>query len=262
MTLLFILGLVAGSFVGMLTHRLVRAESLMYPRSRCPNCGKQIRARDNIPVVSYLLLRGKCRDCGKKVSIRYPLVELTTAGLFAAVLFVLRGCGAINASTSPVCMWSGAYGAATLPFLLLLVVILVSIFVIDWEEKIIPDELTFLGYFIVVVFLLAFSNVDIYLNLFTGFAAAGFLLFLNLITKGAGMGLGDVKLSVFLGTLFGWPFTLVWMFLAFLTGGLYSTILIFSGKAKFGQHISFGPFLVFSAFVTAVIGQNIIQMIF
>ena len=217
MILLLLWGLIIGSFLGALTYRLPRNISVSKGRSKCPNCNEEIRWYDNVPLFSYLILKGRCRSCGVKISPRYPLIELGTA-----ISFLLIGPNIFN---------------------LILGSILIAIFVIDLENQIIPDNLVFIGLFIVLLEFITF-NSPLFTNLLAGFVAALILLFLNLITKGKGMGLGDVKLAILIGCLAGIEKIHLWLFFSFLTGAIVGIILILMKKAKLKEEIAFGPFLI------------------
>jgi len=134
--------------------------------------------------------------------------------------------------------------------------LLLAIFVIDFEHQIIPDELSFLIIFLGVINLIFISPQFFYVNILSGLCAALFLLLTHLITKGKGMGLGDVKLVLAVGLILGWPGTLVWMYAAFLIGAVTGLILILVGKAKFRVPIAFGPFLAL-AFLVALLYAKI-----
>ena len=134
-------------------------------------------------------------------------------------------------------------------------------FVIYWEYQIIPDELVYVLLGIVVVIMFVSLGSETYVHMLSGFGAASFLLFLNLITLGRGMGLGDVKFAVAAGVLLGWPMTLVWMTMSFVLGAVVGLVLIGVGKAKFGRHIAFGPFLVISLFITMIWGHEILSRV-
>lgn len=244
--ILIAVGLITGSFLGALTYRLPRGESILSGRSKCDHCHSTIAWRDNIPLLAYLYLQGKCRRCGKKISLRYPAIELTTALVFAASGFFLEKCSPLL--QSPLCSWSSSLGFWVYPFLIILSSIMIGIFIIDLETKIIPDELSLTGFLLVFVFLI-FSKATYFAYLLSGLGTALFLLLIHLVTGGKGMGLGDVKLALFLGAFLGWPYSLVWLFLSFVIGAVVGTALIILGKAKFGKQIPFGPFLIFSAFL-------------
>ena len=243
MALLAAVGLVVGSFLGAFTYRFPRRMSVLKGRSLCPKCRKSLTWYDNIPVFSFLLLRGRCRKCGKGISPRYPLIELATTLGFVGI-------------------WILGFELAFTVFLLLVFSILMAVFVIDLEEKVIPDQLSFFGLVVVLLFLLATKPSTLYLNLFSGFIAALFLLLVHLATQGRGMGLGDVKFAVFAGTFLGWPKIPVWLFIAFLTGAIVGTILVLVKKASFGKQIAFGPFLVVSLIVAFIWGNQLLNWLF
>ena len=233
--LLLTIGFCIGSFLGALTYRYPRRASVLTGRSKCDSCGKQIRWFDNIPLLSYMLLLGRCRDCKKKISVRNPLIETVTA-----LAFLLLG---LNC------------------FYLIIFCILFSIFIIDLEHKIIPDDFTFSGILVTFIFL-TFTNGQIVLSsLFGGLIGATFLLLIYLGTKGRGMGLGDVKFAVLGGLLVGINFIFIWLLVAFLTGAVVGIILILGKVSKLKDEIAFGPFLVLAIPVTLTWGQKILDVI-
>lgn len=240
---LAVFGLVVGSFLGAYTFRYPRGISVLKGRSTCPKCKKSLTWYDNIPILSFLLLKGRCRSCRKSISLRYPLIELTTALGFVGIWFLYLG---------PVYF----------VFLALIFALLVAIFVIDLEQKIVPDELVFAGFGLTVFYRLSVSPSTLFTSLAAGFGAALFLLLIHLATRGRGMGLGDVKLAVFAGTLLGWPMTPVWLFTAFLTGAVVGTILVLAKKVSFGKQIAFGPFLVMSLIIVFFWGEKLINLFF
>ncbi len=213
-------GLIIGSFLAALSFRLPRGKSIAMGRSLCPHCHATIAWYDNLPLLSFLFLRGRCRHCHKKISPRYPLIEAATALLFVAAWLFLPH--------------------PLLPFYLLIFSLLIAIFVIDFEHQIIPDELVFLG----LLATLLLTPGPLFLRLFLAFSAASFFLALNLITRGRGMGLGDVKLALFLGAYFSNLDVLRWLYFSFISGGAVAVYLLLTRKAKFGHQIPFGPFLI------------------
>jgi leader peptidase (prepilin peptidase) / N-methyltransferase len=147
-----------------------------------------------------------------------------------------------------------------LPWLLFISVILLAIFITDWEAQIIPDELSFI-LFIFAFFVSLFSGTDMFfVRLLCGFTAALFLLLLHLGTLGRGMGLGDVKLALSLGLILGWPYVVVWLMGSFVLGAIIGVALIAFGQAKFGKHIAFGPFLIISFFVVLLWGDTLVRL--
>jgi leader peptidase (prepilin peptidase)/N-methyltransferase len=256
MTLLILLiGLAIGSFLGSYTYRSPRGIKISQGRSFCPRCKKKIVWYDNIPLFSFLLLSGKCRLCQKKISSRYPLIELATALLF---LFIYLAQPHILNNfpwlTSPHPLFITCY-------LLLIATLSLAIFVIDLEHQLILDETIFLGYLTTLFFLLYTSPNAFWQHLFAGFLAASSLLFLHLVTKGRGMGLGDVKFALFIGTFLGVPSTISWLFLAFILGALVGVILLGLGQKRLKDRIAFGPFLVLSFFLTLLFAANLNHLI-
>ena len=232
MALFLLIGLAVGSFVSAYSYRVPRSISWVRGRSFCPGCKKKISWFDNIPLISYLLLLGRCRSCRKKISPRYPLIELTTALSFVAVSYF----------NYPV-------------YFYFLIPILICIFVIDLEHQFIPDGLVFFGIVLTFFYFILVDKNTIYLNLLSGFISALFLLILHLITKGKGMGLGDVKFAILGGLVLGWPYFVVWLFLSFVIGAFVGVILILFKKARFGKKIPFGPYLVVSLWITIIYGN-------
>ena len=236
--LIFILGLVIGSFIGAYTYRLPEGIDIKKGGSFCPHCHKNLAWYDNIPLISYFLLNGKCRHCKKNISPRYPLIEAATALGFVGVYYLQRPF------------------FETLLFLFVFS-ILIAIFVIDLEYQIIPDNLVFILLITVYWLLLTEHFPTFYLNLATGFGSALFLLLVHLITSGRGMGLGDVKFALFAGTFLGWPNSLTWLFGAFLIGAVTGIALILAKRASFKKPIPFGPFLIISFIITVIWGEKL-----
>lgn len=239
---LAILGLVAGSFLGMLTFRLPRGKKLS-GRSICDECGKKIQWHENIPILSFLFLKGRCRVCKKKISVRYPLIEGLSATSFLAIGH----------------FWSNIMPEQSLIFLLLLGVLLLGLFVTDIEFRILPDEMLIPLAVVVFLNLLFSPSPTLFTNLFWGFIVFLFFLAIYLLTRGRGMGFGDVKLVFILGSLLGYPGSLVWIFLSFLTGAATGLILIILKKAKRNSQIAFGPYLIFSFWVALFWGETIYE---
>jgi leader peptidase (prepilin peptidase) / N-methyltransferase len=235
-----VLGLLVGSFLNVVAYRLPRGESVVTPRSRCPSCGHAIRSRDNVPVVSWLLLRGRCRDCGAPVAARYPLVEAVTGAAFAAIALV----------------WGYEPELALfLPFIALLVLVAV----IDLDYRIVPNKLLLPA---AVWALAGWAIVD------PGFlpealaAGAGAFTFLLLaaLAYPAGMGMGDVKLAGVIGLYLGLgvvPALLV----AFLGGSVVGiAIVVREGRDARKQGVPFAPFLALGAFVALLAGEDLISL--
>ena len=244
---IFVFGLIIGSFLAAFTYRYPLGISISRGRSKCPKCKKNIEWYDNIPLLSFLLLKGKCRNCKKKISFRYPLIELSSGILFYSTFqYPLSG---------------DLDNIAQLVLYLILTSALIAVFVIDFEHQIIPDELVFFLIFLSLTHTVFQPSLELFKHILSGFGAASFLLFLNVVTFGRGMGLGDVKLALFSGFFLGLPGTIVWMFLSFVIGGAVGVILLTLGKAKLGKPIPFGPFLVASFFVTWFWGDILAQIL-
>lgn len=242
-----VLGLLIGSFLNVVVWRVPRGESVASPPSHCPGCDRPIRPRDNVPVLSWLLLRGRCRDCGTRISPRYPAVELVTAVLFA--LMGLR------------------FGAAwQLPAFLYLAAISVALALIDVDVKRLPDVIVLPSYGVVLALLLlaAAATADWHdlLRAVLGGVALFVAYFALAFVYPAGMGFGDVKLAGVLGMALGWlgwgQLALGW-FLGFLLGGVWGLALIAVRRAGRKSQIPFGPFMLAGAIVSILVGDRLLD---
>jgi leader peptidase (prepilin peptidase) / N-methyltransferase len=237
----FVFGLVIGSFLNVCIHRLPLSQSIVHPRSACPGCAHPIRAYDNIPVVSYLILRGRCRDCGMRIPWRYPLVELLS-GAFAALAVAKFGAG----------------GQAVLMYLLVAGLLVVTF--IDIDHRIIPDVISLSGIPIGLAASFGLSDVSPLQSLI-GILAGGGSLFLvawgyQLATGREGMGGGDIKLLAMIGAFFGWPGVLFTIFTASLTGTRAGMAVILRQRGNMRLAVPFGPFLAIGAIGYAFIGPE------
>ena len=236
-------GLVVGSFLNVVIHRLPRGESIVHPGSHCPGCGKAIRAWQNVPVFSYLILRGRCASCRTPISVRYPVVELLTGILFLAVKvkFGLH--------------WSLMF--RDFPF----VAALVAITFIDLDHRIIPDELSLGG----LLLGLATCWMDPQMGWISSFSGAilGFTFF-YLIAVGyeklsgrSGLGGGDIKLIAMLGSFVGPTGVLTTILVSTITGSIVGVAWAAATKQKtvMGSSVPFGPFLVMGALVAYLVGE-------
>jgi leader peptidase (prepilin peptidase)/N-methyltransferase len=242
-----IAGLILGSFLNVVIHRVPRRESVVRPRSHCPGCGTPIRERDNVPVISWLLLRGRCRTCREPISARYPLVELGTGALFvtAAVRF-------------------GADWA--LPAYLLFFAALLAVSLIDLEHYIVPNRIVYPTLFVAVPLLTVAALVDgewrsLATALGGALVAGTTLLVIHLISP-RGMGFGDVRLAVILGLFLGWidlAHVALGLFLGFLLGAVGGVALIALRLKKRGDRVPFAPFLALGALVAVLAGNPILD---
>jgi len=225
----FIFGSVMGSFLGVVIERLPNNRNIFLGRSQCDSCGKKLNWYELVPIVSFIALHGKCLKCKKKIDIRIFVVELLTAILTVGSVFY----AAIN-----------SLDIFNLIILIAVIYIFLIIFFIDLKHAIIPDVLTILLLIISVIriYTLEISFLPFILS---GIGALLFFSFLFAITRGRGMGLGDVKLSFVLGMILGYPLIIIGLYMAFLTGAIVSIILVLARKKRFkGGVIPFGPFLV------------------
>ena len=235
-----VFGLVLGSFLNVVIHRLPRGESIVKPRSRCPGCEREISARDNIPVLSWLLLRGRCRHCGTKIATRYPLVELLTGALFAGVVLA-RGADEDA--------WLG----------LAFVLVLVPVTFIDLDHRIIPNKITLAGAIAAPVILAITDPGDLPEHLIAAVAAGGFLL-LAALAYPAGMGMGDVKLAFVMGLFLGRDVGPA-MFAGLLAGSVVGAAIMARKGRKEGRKtaIPFGPFLALGGLVGLFAGEVLVD---
>ncbi len=228
-------GLAVGSFLNVVIHRVPRGESVVSPPSRCPACEAPIRARHNIPVVSWLALRGRCAGCGTRISIRYPLVELLTAALFGGLTVRLAATDQLGAA--PAMAYFAALG--------------VALAMIDIDVRRLPNALVLPAYPVVAVLLAVASawHGDWWALARAGIGAAAlfaFFLALALLYPG-GMGMGDVKLAGLLGGMLaylGWSTLIIGAFAGFLLGALAGiAILLVRGGGR-RTAVPFGPFMI------------------
>jgi leader peptidase (prepilin peptidase)/N-methyltransferase len=235
-----LVGLAVGSFLNVVTYRLPKGESLLRPGSRCPTCGQAIKPYDNIPVLSWLLLRGRCRNCQARISFRYPLVEALTAGLAVAVVVVKH---------SPRDIALG----------LVLVGVLVPIALIDLERRIIPNKITLPGAIGAVLIGIALAPGMVAEQLIAGAAAGGFLLAFVLAYP-RGMGMGDVKLAGLLGLFLGAKVAVA-LAVGVLAATVVGAIVIGRVGVQRGRKtaIPFGPFLAFGGVVALLAGPAILH---
>jgi leader peptidase (prepilin peptidase)/N-methyltransferase len=240
-----VFGALLGSFLNVVIWRVPRKESVVRPRSRCPHCEHEIRGHDNIPVVSWLMLRGRCRDCAGPVSARYPLVELLTAALFG-----LLG-------------WHFGFHLVLVAYLYLAAVS-VALALIDIDLKKLPDVLTLPSYPIGAV-LLAVGALGAHQPWDLARAAIGgaalWLLYAVLwFIYPKGMGRGDVKLAGVLGMylgFLGWGTLAVGAFFGFVFGGIFGIALMVVNRANRKSKIPFGPFMIAGALVAVFFGEHL-----
>ncbi|MGC8976982.1 MAG: prepilin peptidase [Candidatus Ratteibacteria bacterium] len=247
--LFFILGLIFGSFANVCIFRLPKGKSIIFPGSFCPNCNKSIKWYDNIPLISYVLLKGKCRYCKNPIPLRYFIVEFLTGLLF----FLVYKKFGISPSTF-------VYN--------LLFLSLVIISFIDMDTFLIPDVIVIPGIFLGLLFSFFFPQIyqmerieGLIYSFFGVIAGGGVLIFLGfigkLLFKKDAMGGGDVKLLGMVGAFCGWKSILLTLFFASLFGTLISLILILIKKKKIEDYVPFGPYLAIGAVISVFLKNTV-----
>jgi leader peptidase (prepilin peptidase)/N-methyltransferase len=235
-----LLGLIAGSFLSVVAHRVPLGESIVAPRSRCPNCGTQIAAYDNIPLFSYLALRGRCRHCDAKVPATYPLLEAGLAAVFVAIL--------LRYSDDGIEIALGACLAATLA----------TITLTDLEHRVIPNKVLIVAALVAVGLLVA-GDRDALAEHAIAAAIAFAVMFLIAIVYPRGMGMGDVKLAGVMGLYLGKAVAPA-LLIGFAAGALFGLALIASrGAEARKQAVPFGPFLALGGLVAIFVGPDIVD---
>jgi leader peptidase (prepilin peptidase)/N-methyltransferase len=236
-----LMGAVVGSFLNVVAYRLPRRESLIAPPSHCPACGAHVKPYDNVPILSWLLLRGRCRSCSAPISPRYPLVEGLTAALCVGAVLAHQSASAIALSIT-------------------LILLVVPAALIDLEHRIIPNRITALGAVLALLIGLALDPSGEPERLIAGAAAGGFLLVAALAYPG-GMGMGDVKLAAVMGLFLG-SAVAAGLLVALLTGVLVGVVIMARKGAHGGRKtaVPFGPFLALGALVAIFAGQPIVDL--
>ena len=240
-----LLGLLIGSFLNVVIHRVPRGESVVSPPSACPVCQSAISPRDNVPVLSWLVLRGRCRHCRTGISARYPLVEAGTAALFGVTAW-----------------WAGPVWH--LPAYLYLAAVAVALALIDLDVHRLPDAIVLPSYPVLAVLLVGASALegewDGLLRAALGAAALFAFYYALAVAKPGGMGFGDVKLAGVLGMALAWhswAALVVGAFAGFLTGGLLGLALVAARRAGRRSQLPFGPFMLLGAALGLGLGDAV-----
>jgi leader peptidase (prepilin peptidase)/N-methyltransferase len=244
----FVIGLCVGSFLNVVIYRVPRRESVVRPRSHCPACEAPIADRDNIPVVSWVLLRGRCRSCGARIPVRYPLVELGTAILFVAA--------AVRLGAS----WQ-------LPAFCVFFASLLAISVIDLDHYIIPNRVIYPTLAVTIPLLVVAAAADGSWGHLRNAAiggVAGFLVLLAIhVAVPRGMGFGDVRLAGVIGMMLGWlglRYLFLGLFLAFLLASIIGVALIAARLRSRKDAVPFGPFMALGAVLAVLWGRAILSV--
>lgn len=243
---IFVFGLLIGSFLNVCIYRIPRGESIAYPASHCTSCGSDIKSYDLIPVLSWIILRGKCRNCSEKISMRYALVELTTAILY--LLTYLQ------------------YGVSIeLARVIILIPFLIVIAMIDYDTM---DVYTTTTWFAIAMgFVLLGLNFylgqEVATYIYGGLLGAGTIVFIILVSKlilgTEGMGWGDAEICGLCGLFLGFKLTLVMMFFSFIIGGAIGVYLLKFKKKKGRSEMPFGPSIIMAAFLIIIYGDKILN---
>lgn len=238
---LFVLGAVIGSFVTVVAHRVPRKEGFVTGRSRCPSCGHEVRARDNVPLLSWLVLRGRCRDCGEPISKLYPLTELGLGLLYLGTFLAL-----------------GDGDAGELVLGLVLCTVLTAITLTDLELRLIPNAIVLAGS-IAAVAIVAINDPGELGENVAAAAIAGGVLFLIVMAYPRGMGMGDAKLVAMMGLFLGKAVAPA-VLIGFLVGALVGVALIIRhGSEARKRAVPFGPFLALGGVIGLWFGDDIVD---
>jgi leader peptidase (prepilin peptidase)/N-methyltransferase len=253
-----IFGTLIGSFLNVVIYRVPLRKSIVSPPSACPNCGHEISARENIPVISWLFLRGKCSSCKAPISARYPLVEAGTAAFFVVVAIAFA-----PAIVTAITMTDMVSAIIALVAFLVFAAISVALALIDLDTKTLPNRIV-LPALVTGILLLTASSLLVGDTAQLGRAAIGmvalFLLYYLLAVFTGGMGFGDVKLAAVVGLYLawlGWGQLAVGALAAFVLGGVFGIVLILARKAKRKTAIPFGPWILAGAWIGVFAGQPI-----
>ncbi len=227
-------GLVVGSFLNVVIHRVPRRESVVWPASRCPRCAEPIRLLDNVPLISYLLLRGRCRYCKEQISVRYPAVEALTGVLFGSAAY--------------------EFGASLelLPALVLIPA-LIALAAIDLEHRLLPNVIVGPAALTGLALSILANPPGWWVYPLSGLAVAGALL---LFAVPGGMGMGDVKMGGMLGAFLG-PYAALAVFLGALVGAVSGGLLMAVGKARRRSLLPFGLFMAVGGIITLFVGPEL-----
>ena len=241
--LIFILGLIVGSFCNVCIYRIPKNESIIYPASHCSKCRSKIKPVDNIPLLSFILLKGRCRNCGSKISIQYPVVELLT-GIIYLIIYLIYG-----------------LSIQSLVYIILSSALIIIAF-IDLNEQIVPDVISLpgIGVGLILSFFVPYLS---FINSALGVVVGGGIILIialvgSMIFKKEAMGGGDVKLAAMIGAFLGWRYTIISLFLGFFLGALAGIYLILSKIKSKEDMVPFGPFIALGSLITLLWGEKII----
>jgi leader peptidase (prepilin peptidase) / N-methyltransferase len=229
-------GLLVGSFLNVVIHRVPRRESVVWPASHCPHCGEHIRPSDNVPLVSYVLLRGRCRNCKEPISARYPVVEATTGLLFGTAAY--------------------AFGTslALLPALVFIST-LISLAIIDLEHRLLPNMIVGPAALVGLALSILTNPAGWWTYPLSALVVSGGLFGLTLIYP-SGMGMGDVKMGGMLGAFLG-PYAALAVFLGALIGAVTGGLLMAAGKMQRRSALPFGLYMALGGIISCFVGPEL-----
>ncbi len=242
--LAFVFGTIVGSFLNVCIYRIPTGESVIYPFSHCPKCGEKIKWYDNIPIISYLILRGKCRNCGEEISVQYPLIELLTGILTAGVI----------------CKFGVSFVSL---YFLILIYVLIVVSMIDLKTMLVPVKLCYFAMVAGILLSLFVPVISFKDSILGASFGAGIILFIietyYIFTGKEGMGYGDANIMAVIGAFLGWEKVLLTIFFASLIGSVVGiALMVLKGKnSKFA--LPFGPFLSAGTYITILFGDEIIK---
>lgn len=238
-TIIFVLGLVVGSFLNLCIDRIPKEESVIYPPSHCTNCKNEIKWYDLIPIFSYIFLKGRCRYCGDKLSIRHPMIEFIIGAAYL-MIFIKYG--------------------LSIDFIkfIIFISILAVIGMIDYDTTDIYSVTTLTGIIAGIIFLgiYIYNGIPIKSYIYGAMLGGGLLALISIVTKG-GMGLGDAELCLVCGLFLGVKLTVLMLLLSFIIGSIIGVLLIAFGKKSKKDYIPFGPFIAIAAIITVFWGEKI-----
>lgn len=237
-----VFGAAVGSFLNVCIHRLPLRMSLAWPASHCPHCQAPVKPYDNVPVLSYLWLRGRCRHCRAPISLKYPIVEVTTAAVFFACVLL--------------------FDSAVLVQRLIFACAMIVLFVVDLEHRILPDAITLPG--IVVGFLFSVFLPPGWVSSLIGLVVGGGSLWLLgevyfRLRHEEGMGFGDVKMLAMIGAFLGWKLMLLTLVLSSFIGSVVGVAMILMNRGDMKYALPFGTFLAIAALVSSAVGDVIVN---
>jgi len=242
--IIFILGMIFGSFLNVVIYRIPEGISIIKPGSFCPECSENLKWYELIPLISYLILLGRCSHCKSKISIQYPLIELGN-GLLFIILF---------------------YYSIDIPqfiFLAILGMALLCLVVIDFKDFILPDVLIILSFIIAIIYFGYYEKLEILPRFYFAILTGGGLYILRMITskiyKKETFGLGDIKLAALIGFIIGKLETFLALFFGFFIAAVIFILLIITGVKKRDAYLPFGPYLIFGMVVCLIWGDKTIQ---